>query len=134
MLSTALRTTSISLESSHQRIDNLLETVAGPGSIRYAVVDFTRALNAKDDQPSAATDGLMDLFGIGSMKRDETSPQSIQAVFTQALGVGTWFKIDKEAQKALLQAGEYAIYIQNPEYPTAGRKLLKEMRSIRDAF
>ena len=76
----------------------------------------------------------MDLFGIGSMKRDETSPQSIQAVFTQALGVGTWFKIDKDAQKALLQAGECAIYIQNPEYPTAGRKLLKEMRSIRDAF
>ena len=134
MLSSALRTTSISLESSHQRIDNLLETVAAPSSIRYAVIDFTRALNAKDDQPSAPADGLIDLLGMGSMKRDETSPQSIQAVFTQALGVGTWFKIDKEAQNALLRAGENAIFIQNPEYPTAGRKLLKEMRSIRDLF
>lgn len=132
MVLSALRTTSISLDSSHQRVDNLLASVAKPSGISYAVIDFTRALNEIDDEPGV-TDLLRQTLGMDSMKRDETSPQSVQAVFTQALGVGTWFKIKPTEQETLLKAGENAVYLQNGTI-TPVPKLLPRMRAIQRLF
>jgi hypothetical protein len=110
MFSSALRNTSISLDSAHQRVDTLLR-VAGGKSISYAVIDFSRALEAANEEATPMTDQVFSTLGINSLRRDETSPQSLQAIFTQAIGVGTWFKIDPKSQEALLKAGENALFI-----------------------
>lgn len=132
MVLSALRTTSISLDSSHQRVDNLLQSVAKPKGIQCAVIDFTRAVQAKDEE-TGMTDFLRQTLGMDSMQRDETSPQSVQAVFTQALGVGTWFKINPKEQETLLKAGTDAVYLQNGTVAPS-TKLLPEMRAIQAAF
>ncbi len=128
----ALRSTSISLDSAHQRVESLLNSVAKSRGIQTAVIDFTRAVCEQDDEPSMV--GLLSqTLGMTSMSRDETSPQSVQAVFTQALGVGTWFKIKPKEQETLLKAGENALYLQNGA-PLAPRKLLRELRKIQQQF
>lgn len=132
MILSALRTTSISLDSAHQRIDNLLDTVARPSGMKYAVIDFTRAMRAEDEASTPLTDQIYDTLGIESMRQDETSPQSIQAIFTQALGVGTWFKISKDAQDTLLKAGKNAVRHHNGRSGVPG--LLPEMRRIHALF
>lgn len=133
VLLTALRTTSISLDSSHQRVDNLLASITKSQGIRYAVIDFTRAARARDDEPAPMTDMIYQTLGMSSVKRDETSPQSVQAVFTQALGIGTWFKIKGSEQETLLKAGENAINIPITTTGTSP-KLLREMREIQAVF
>ena len=134
MVRSALRTTSISLDSSHQRLGNLLNKVGEKDGIQYALIDFHRALQAKDDEPGATGDEFLHALGIGRMTRDETSPPSIQAVFTQALGVATRLKIDRKAQDTLLKAGENAIYLQRAAPGSNGTRLLPEMRRIQQLF
>lgn len=133
MFLSALRTTSISLDSAHQRVDNLLDSVAKPRGIHCAVIDFTRATLEKDDTRAPMTDMIYQTLGMNSMRQDETSPQSLQAVFTQALGIGTWFKIKPNEQETLLKAGENATHLQNIT-PGSQPKLLKEMREIQAVF
>ena len=79
------------------------------------------------------TDMIYQTLGMNSMRQDETSPQSLQAVFTQALGIGTWFKIKPTEQETLLKAGENATHLQNIT-PGSQPKLLKEMREIQAVF
>ncbi len=135
-VSTALRTTSISLDSSHQRVGNLISTVGGTGRVRHAVIDFTAATTSQTtgaDFGSYMADQVLATLGMDSVRQDETSPQSLQAVFTQALGVGTWFRIDPKSQEVLLTAGENAIY-KVPATPSAKRELLRPMREVLSAF
>jgi len=134
MIRSALRTTSISLDSSHQRVGGLLQNSGKIDGVHYALIDFRRALQAKDDQRDATGDEFLNALGIGRVTRDETSPPSIQAIFTQALGVATRLKIDKNAQDTLLKAGENAIRIQSTASASSGRKLLPEMRQIQELF
>lgn len=62
------------------------------------------------------------------------SPQSVQAIFTQALGVGTWFKIRPDKQEILIKAGRNAIYRHDTAARTKGTTLLPEMEQIRQQF
>lgn len=128
----ALRSTSISLDSAHQRIHGFLDVAGKSGSVRHAVIDFTSATSAEPDEAglgSYMTDQLLATLGMDSMRQEDTSPQSLQAVFTQALGVGTWFRIDGKSQEVLLTAGQNAIFEVNGT-PGTPRKLLKPIREV----
>ena len=72
-------------------------------------------------------------LGMNSLRQDEMSPQSLQAVFTQAIGIGTWFKIKNTEQETLLTAGENATRSQNTALEKQP-KLLKEIREIQALF
>jgi hypothetical protein len=129
-VSAALRSTSISLDSAHQRVGGFLGVAGKSSSVKYALIDFTAATATEPEDfgfGSYMTDQIFSTFGMDSMRQDETSPQSLQAVFTQALGVGTRFRIDGESQQVLLTAGENAIYEVNGK-PGTPRKLLKPIR------
>jgi predicted acylesterase/phospholipase RssA len=136
MVLAALRTTSISLDSSHQRVRNLLGIASAQSAVQYAVLDFHQALRGPAPQAEAADENANalatdDPSASSSLHEDDMSPQSVQAVFTQALGVGTWFKIGDDTQEVLLKAGENAIY----HYDASGKKaLLPEMRRVRGMF
>ena len=141
MIHTALRTTSISLDSSHQRVRNLLGVVGAQTSVQYAVIDFHQAVRKQEEADAtepAATDSIFPILGAeqSASKTNDTdmSPQSVQAVFTQALGVGTWFKIQPDKQEVLLKAGQNAVYRHDVAAGTGGAKLLPEMERIRRQF
>lgn len=134
MILTALRSTSISLDSAHQRVDNLLGVAGAASGIRCAVVDFNRSVREGEPEAVEASAGMEALPSMESLKRDEGSPQSIQAVFTQALGVGTWFRIREETQQTLLRAGENAIFRNSSAAEGTGRRLLAELQAVRSLF
>ncbi|MBL9132478.1 MAG: patatin-like phospholipase family protein [Verrucomicrobiaceae bacterium] len=141
---TALRTTSISLDSSHQRVRSLLGIVGAQSGVRHAVIDFHQAVRkqAATDAVAAAGSAATDASATSpdasstadSENETDMSPQSVQAVFTQALGVGTWFKISDKAQEVLLTAGRNAIYRHDEATGAHGSKLLPEVQSIRNLF
>jgi len=138
IFTTALRSTSISLDSAHQRVGNLLALVARTDGIKTAVVDFhqARKKQAVDDLRAAETTGEAAAAMRGmTEKAEDTSPQTIDALFTQALGMGTWFKIKKSNQDALLRTGANAIYVQDgAAAPAAQRRLLKDLQQIKNVF
>ncbi len=129
MTHTALRTTSISLDSAHQRVRNMLAVTAAQASVKYAVIDFHQAVRK---QESAST--VVNEHAASKMHESDMSPQSIQAVFNQALGVGTWFRIHPEKQEVLLKAGENAIYRHDAAAGNSVTTLLPEMERIRSQF
>lgn len=133
MILTALRTTSISLDSSHQRVRSVLEIATSHRSIQYAVIDFHQALRQHEAAESGSSEEPAAVESQDDLRPDETSPQSVQAVFTQALGVGTWFKIKDDTQDVLIKAGQNAVY--RHDSASGGKKLLlPEMGRIRALF
>lgn len=137
IMSSALRTASISLDSAHQRVDNLLSLVATTSGVKVAVVDFHRALREQAEEKERIEAAGGEVSGRASRfvaKKDRTSPQSIDALFTQVLGMGTWFKIKKEDQETLLKAGENAVYRQRGENTNAEPQLLRELEAITGLF
>lgn len=133
MILSALRSTNISLDSAHQRVNNLIHSIVDQRDVAVAIVDFNKALQ-KENAADAVTTTTSDDTALGAIKRDETSPQSIQAIFTQALGIGTWFKIKPNDQETLLKAGENAIYHQSSHTGSSGKTLLPEIERVRRAF
>lgn len=137
IFTTALRTTSISLDSAHQRFGDLIALGEHSNGMRCAIIDFhqARQKDVNEQQIVAATSDPGAVRQEGNVdKRDETSPQTIDAVFTQALGMGTWFKIRKEDQNALLTTGENAIYQQINAGSGSGRRLLPRLQKIKELF
>lgn len=61
-------------------------------------------------------------------KSETTSPRTMFAIFTQALGVGTQLKIEPETQEILLKAGANAVY-DHPEN-SSKHELMPEMKEI----
>lgn len=139
VVGSALRTAAISLDSAHQRVDNLLGLVARTSGAKVAVIDFHRALREQAEEERKLTESpggeaaSSSSMGFAS-KKDQTSPQSIDALFTQALGMGTWFKIKKTDQEMLLKTGESALYRQQGANGSAPRRLLVELDAIRALF
>jgi hypothetical protein len=129
MTHTALRTTSISLDSAHQRVRDMLAVTAAQTSVKYAVIDFHQAVRKQE-----ATSTVVNEHAASKMHESDMSPQSIQAVFNQALGVGTWFRIHPEKQEVLLKAGENAIYRHDIAASNGEARLLPEMERIRSQF
>ncbi len=134
MMLTALRTTTISLASAHQRVHNLLDVATAHSSIQHAVIDFHKAVQKYDEEELEEPTQLEDAAGVSAMKEDETSPQSVQAVFTQALGVGTSFTIDDKTQQVLIKAGENAVFQNNTKPGASKRQYLPEIQRIRRLF
>ena len=133
MLLTGLRTTSISLASAHQRVQDILRIATAHSSIEYAVVDFHQALQKHETDDEAGTEEGAPSASAVEFQEEETSPQSIQALFTQSLGVGTWLKIKDETQDVLIKAGQNAIY-RHDSAAAGQRLLLPGMRRIRALF
>jgi predicted acylesterase/phospholipase RssA len=141
MVHTALRATSISLDSAHQRLSHLLDVVGAQTSVQYAMIDFHQALRKQEEADAALagkTNSILPILGTeqSASKTSDTdmSPQSVQEVFTQALGVGTWFKIRPEKQEVLLKAGQNAVYRHDFTTSKGEAKLLPELQRIRDQF
>ena len=117
--------------SSFARIIVLIGIATAHSSVQHAVIDFHQALRKHE---AVETDAETDAMSANHLQQDETSPQSVQAVFTQALGVGTWFKIADDTQEMLLKAGQNAIYRHDGATGAGGKKLLPEMQRIRGLF
>lgn len=130
LILSVLRTTSISLDSAHQHVGAFLGVTTAQTGVGFAVIDFHQALRRPVGQ-SGETAPASQRFVSSRLHEGDMSPQSVQDLFTQALGVGTWFKIDSTAQDVLLKAGENAIY----QYDSAGKRQLQpEMKTLRNMF
>ena len=145
MIHTALRTTSISLDSAHQRTRNLLGVTTAYSAVKYAVIDFHQAVRKQEAAEAEAIPSSASVAGPyfpafatddnpSNINESDMSPQSVQAIFTQALGVGTWFKIRPDKQEILIKAGRNAIYRHDTAARTKGTTLLPEMEQIRQQF
>lgn len=141
MVHTALRTTSIALDSAHQRLSHLLGVVGSQTSVQYAIIDFHQAVRKQEEADAVqagTTNSILPILGNeqSAYKTNDTgmSPQSVQDMFTQALGVGTWFKIRAEKQEVLLKAGQNAVYRHDIISGPGAAKLLPDIQRIRDQF
>ncbi len=121
-----LRTTSISLDSAHQHVRALLNVSTAQTGVDFAIIDFDQVL--RDEATQKDTPATQNSI---AQRDGGMSPQSIQGLFTQALGVGTWFRISRDAQDILLRAGENAIY----RHQSSGeRELRPGLQALREKF
>ncbi len=126
-----LRTTSISLDSAHQHVRALLNVSTGQTGVDFTVIDFDQVLRDAAPQHNEGTPSGQDSVADSSRRESGMSPQSIQGLFTQALGVGTRFKISRADQEVLIRAGESAVFRYGP---SGKRDLEPGMKVLRDRF
>lgn len=133
MMRAALRTTSISLDSAHQRNRNLIELVAKNVGAEIALIDFHKPLEEYEAyRKEYGGIPFVESARESATKTERTSPQSAQALFMQVVGVGTWLTVREKTQDLLIEAGKSAT---RPVLDENGNgRLISELKRIQSMF